>query len=261
MSRDGIHHCVGFCQKIISSGWDFVFPPACVVCGTGLATSKSAGMRSERFCVECRSHLTKYVGQPGCRRCGAPLGPYVDPLHGCLECRRESFAFRKVYRLGVYEGAIRDAVIRCKYLGHEPLLMAIADLIWEYTGTELQAEGVNLVVTIPQHWRQRIFSRHHAPEILAEVWGRRLQVPVGLPILAKVRTTRKQARLNRAERHKNQHGVFRVTRPATVQGQTVLLVDDVLTTGATAHSAARALRSAGAKQVVVAVIARALGHP
>lgn len=253
--------CVALCRQVVSSGWDFVFPRACVVCGSSLTIPDSVGASSRRFCAECRTELTKHADQPGCRRCGAPLGPYVDPLHGCLECRRESFAFRRVYRLGVYEGAVREAVIRCKYLGHEPLLMAIADLIWEYTGTDLQQEGVSLIAIIPQHWRQRIFSRHHAPEILAEVWGRRLQVPVGSPILAKVRSTRKQARLNRTERHKNQHGVFRVTRPEAVQGQTVLLVDDVLTTGATAHSAARALRSAGAKKVVVAVIARALAHP
>lgn len=244
---------------MVASGLDFLFPPSCVVCGTDLAAVPFDNQTSGGFCADCRDDLTTQAADPGCRRCGAVLGPYVDPLRGCLECRRENFAFRRVYRLGIYEDAVREAVIRCKYISHEPLLMALAELIWEYRGTELQQEEVDLIVTIPQHWRQRIFSRHHAPEILAEVWGRRLQVPVRLPILAKVRWTRKQARLNRTERHKNQHGVFRVTRPAEVRGRTILLVDDVLTTGATAHSAARALRSAGAKKVVVAVIARALG--
>lgn len=223
-------------------------------------TEDSETQNRRGFCEECRQDLTVHAAQPGCRRCGAPLGPYADPEHGCLECRRESFAFRTVYRLGIYDGAVRDAVIRSKYLGHEPLLMALADLIWEHTGAAMQTAGINLIVPIPQHWRQRVFTRHHAPEILAEAWGRRLQVPVGWPILAKVRWTRKQARLNRTERHKNQHSVFRVTQPAKVRGKTVLLVDDVLTTGATAHSAARALKAAGAKQVVVAVIARVLGQ-
>lgn len=248
------------CWAVVSSGWDFLFPPACAACGTALEVVTKVTPGTGRFCEGCLGQLTKYAAERGCHRCGAPIGPYVDPLNGCLECRRESFAFRTVFRLGIYDGAVKDVVIRSKYLGHEPLLMALADLIWDYSGTELQQAGINLVVPIPQHWRQRLFSRHHAPEILAEVWGRRLQVDVGLPILAKVRWTRKQARLSRTERHKNQHSVFRVTRPAAVQGKTVLLVDDVLTTGATAHSAARALKSAGAKTVVVAVIARVLGH-
>lgn len=257
----GLSHLGSACRWFVTSGWDFVFPPACVVCGTGLAASRLEAHRPSRFCPDCRQALTAHASDPGCSRCGAPLGPYVDRDHGCQECRREKFAFRTVYRLGIYsDAAIKDAVVRCKYLGNEPLLMALADLIWEYAGDGMQQAGVNLVVPIPQHWRQRLFSRHHAPDILAERWGRRLQVPIGLPILAKVRWTRKQARLNRTERHKNQDAVFRVTQPGRVRGKTVLLVDDVLTTGATAHSAARALKSAGASKVVVAVIARVLGQ-
>lgn len=260
-SLSGVSQIGGLCRNLLASGWDFVFPPACVICGTGLEASDAHEHSPSRFCTECRHALTTHADDPGCSRCGAPLGPYVDRDHGYQECRRETFAFRTVYRLGVYsDAAMKDAVVRCKYLGNEPLLMALADLIWEYAGDGMQHAGVNLVVPIPQHWRQRLFSRHHAPDILAERWGRCLQVPVGLPILAKVRWTRKQARLNRTERHKNQDSVFRVTQPARVQGKTVLLVDDVLTTGATAHSAARALRSAGAKKVVVAVIARVLGQ-
>ena len=212
------------------------------------------------FCDDCLLKLTTHADHRSCLRCGAPVGPYVDQARGCQECRREKFAFQTVFRLGLYDGALREAVIRGKYLGGEPLLVALAQLIWEYAEDSLVARKIDLVVPIPQHWRQRLVTRHHAPDILAEAWGRRLRVPVGYSILAKSRWTRKQARLNRAERHRNQHQVFRVTRPAKVQGRTVLLVDDVLTTGATAHSAARALKQAGAKAVVVAVIARVLGH-
>lgn len=245
-------------RNLWSAGWDFVFPPACLACGIALPGTHVE--QRPQFCALCRQDLTVHADQFGCRRCGAPMGPYADSDHGCQECRRESFAFRTVYRLGIYDGAVKEVVIRSKYLGHEPLLMALAELIWEYTGTSMREAGISLVVPIPQHWRQRLISRHHTPEILAEAWGRHLQVPVGLPILGKVRWTRKQARLNRTERHQNQHSVFRVTRPDAVRGQTVLLVDDVMTTGATAHSAARALKAARAKQVIVAVIARVLGH-
>ena len=245
-------------RRLLGAGWDFFFPPSCVVCGAGLAADGAC--IGGHFCADCRSALTVHAEHRSCVKCGAPVGPYVDQQLGCQECKRETFAFKSVCRLGIYDGPLKAAVISGKYLGGEPLLISLAELVWEYNAETLQAAGIGLIVPIPQHWRQRFFTRHHAPDILAEAWGRRLQVPVGYPILAKVRQTRKQARLNRTERHKNQHEVFRVTRPATVQGQTVLLVDDVLTTGATAHSAARTLKAAGAKKVVVAVIARVLGH-
>lgn len=255
---DALTHLRAATRHFCSTAWDFLFPPACLVCGVPMFASH-LGLRS-RFCSDCHGQLTTHADRFGCQRCGAPVGPYANTSGGCQECRRETFAFQTVYRLGIYDGAVKEAVIRCKYVGHEPLLMALADLIFQYTGMAMQNAGISLVVPIPQHWRQRLTSRHHTPEILAEAWGRHLRVPVGLPILGKVRWTRKQARLNRTERHRNQASVFRVTQPEKVRGQTVLLVDDVLTTGATAHSAARALKAARAKQVIVAVIARVLGH-
>lgn len=247
------------CRQFGISAWDFIFPPACVGCGVSLAATPPESSLV-RICVTCRDKLSVHATCPSCLRCGAPVGPYVDRQRGCQECRRERFAFRTVYRLGIYDGAVKEVVVRGKYLTGQPLLRSIAELIWESAGPEMTAAKIDLIVPIPQHWRQRLFSQHHAPDILAEAWGRRLQVPVGYPILGKRRKTRKQARLNRTERHKNQHQVFQVTRPAAVKGKIVLLVDDVLTTGATAHSAARTLKQAGAKDVVVAVIARALGR-
>ena len=250
----------GVCQGFVTAGWDFVFPPACVACGGDLTPEQSKSSACQ-ICAGCRQKLSVHALHPSCVRCGAPVGPYVDREWGCQECVRETFAFKTVYRLGIYqERAINEVVVRGKYLSGQPLLKSLAELIWEYAGSEMQAAQIDLVVPIPQHWRQRMFSRHHAPDVLAEAWGRRLQVPVGYPILAKVRKTPKQAHLSRTERHKNQHQVFRITRPAMVKGKTILLVDDVLTTGATAHSAAKALRGNGAKLVVVAVIARVLGQ-
>lgn len=253
------HNLRNICRQFWTAGCDFIFPPACVACGGDLPVQIAAS--TCRICLECRGKFSTHAHHPSCVRCGAPVGPYVDRERGCQECRREQFAFKTVYRLGIYDNAaVKECVLRGKYLGGQPLLTAVAELIWEYAGPELQSSQIDLVVPIPQHWRQRLVSRHHAPHVLAETWGRRLRVPVTYSLLAKVRKTPKQAHLSRPERHKNQHDVFRVTRPALVQGKTILLVDDVLTTGATAHSAARTLRRNGAKRVVVAVIARVLGH-
>jgi len=246
-------------RAFASSGWDFVLPPICVACGNQLGAQFLSETTGAQVCLNCRESLCEIVAKPSCERCGAPIGPYVDSKHGCQECSRERFAFKNVYRLGLYDGALRDAVLKGKYLGGEPLLMSLANLIWGAFEASMRAEQIDLIVPIPQHWRQRIWRRHHAPDVLAEAYGRYLRVPVGLPILSKRRQTEKQAKLSRAQRKKNQQNVYRVTRATRVKGKNILLIDDVLTTGATADSAARALKSAGAKQVVVVVLARVLG--
>lgn len=260
MQRRLFHAGYGFSRQFIAASVEFLFPRACVTCHLPLAPLAAENSAVDQFCADCRRTLTEGAEQPACLRCGAAVGPHVDSANGCLECRRDRFAFQKVFRLGIYQAELREAVIRCKYLTHEPLLMGLGELIWDYRGSSMQTAGIDLVVPIPQHWRQRLFSRHHAPEVLAETLARRLQVPVANALLVKVRPTLKQAHLNRTERHENQQGVFRVTRREAIAGKRVLLVDDVLTTGATAHSASSTLRSAGAANVMVGVIARALSR-
>jgi ComF family protein len=258
VGKSALRSVVSSCRAFLSDARDFVLPPACVACGTEIGSVSRTINPVCHLCLDCRQEFCKIVEKPSCLRCGAPVGPYVDSRTGCQECSRDKFAFSHVYRIGIYDGPIRDAVLQGKYPGSEPLLMSLAELLWECFRTSLQDEDIGLIVPIPQHWRQRLWRRHHAPDVLAEAWGRCLQRSVGLPILSKMKVTQKQAQLSRAERKKNQLDVFRVTRPARVAGKTILLVDDVLTTGATAHSASRALKEAGAKKVVVAVVARAL---
>lgn len=246
-------------------GVEFCFPPACVACGADLASRFDDPFESDyeappHLCQECHSDFVKDLSQLQCLRCGAPIGPFADHEHGCLECRRERFAFHTVHRLGIYEGILREAVIRGKYLGGEPLLRALAELLWQKTRPRMLESEFELVVPVPQHWAQRMTRQHHAPDILAETWSRCLKIPVGLATLKKVRGTRKQAKLKRTERFENQQGVFRVKRHKSVAGKCVLIADDVLTTGATADAAAKALKDAGAKHVEIAVLARVLGH-
>lgn len=112
---------------------------------------------------------------------------------------------------------------------------------------------------VPTYWLQRFSRRQHAAETLAHVWARRLQVPQAPHILRKVRWTPPQARLTPSQRRTNLRQAFAARRDA-LSGASVLLADDVLTTGTTAHEAARQLRLAGAGKVVVAVIARGLGR-
>src|SRR5262249_7787698 len=120
--------------------------------------------------------------------------------------------------------------------------------------------GIDVVIPVPQHWARRMYRPHHAAETLGAAWAGRLQVPLATHILRKCRWTRPQARLTPTERRVNLRGAFQAAPAAGLSVAAVLLADDVMTTGSTAHEAAKTLVQAGAARVVVAVVARGLGR-
>jgi predicted amidophosphoribosyltransferase len=211
------------------------------------------------FCPTCEGELSASHG-PACVHCGASIGPGLDPQLPCAFCHDEGYAFERAVRLGVYDGLLRSACLEIKQRGSEPLAAALAELTWQVEGCALEAAGIDVVVPVPQHWVQRFTGRHHAAETLAQVWARRLQVPVAPHILRKTRWTKPQARLTPSERRVNLRQAFATVGTDPLAGATVLLADDVMTTGTTAHEASRRLKQAGAKRVVVAVVARGLGR-
>jgi len=247
---------------------DFLYPPACRLCDrdlpgknvplTGAESGQPFISPDAVFCPDCERSLS--VGRTAaCVHCGASIGPGLDPNLRCGYCHDERFAFERVVRFGVYDEGLRSACINMKQPGAETLAAALAELTWQAEVDEFRAAQVDVVVPIPQFPLQRILRPHHAAETLAEVWSRRLQVPMAPHILRKVRWTRPQARLNPTERRSNLRHAFRA-KPNSLAGASVLLADDVMTTGTTAHEAARQLRQAGALRVVVAVVARGLGR-
>ena len=117
----------------------------------------------------------------------------------------------------------------------------------------------DVLIPLPQHWSSRWSSKHNAAEILARVLGKMLQLKVDPNLLGRSRKTKPQKRTESiAARKENQRDSFRVTDDATLKGRRVMLVDDILTTGATANEAAKCLKRAGADVIGIAVIARVL---
>ena len=174
-------------------------------------------------------------------------------------CHHERYQFAAAFRLGVYEKDLRTACLRMKFPGSEPLSRVMADLLWEFEAPSLQAAGIDLVVPVPRHWIQQWRGGRDAQKVLAEVWGGRLNVPVETSILRKVRWTARQASLLPHAKRTNLRGAFAVPHGIDLSGATILLADDIMTSGATANEASKALKKAGARQVLAAVIGRGLG--
>lgn len=227
---------------------DFIYPPACLYCSRELTDNDHS------FCEQCLSNLKPRLTNE-CTRCGAPAGQFVDLTNGCGQCRKESFAFDRVIRLGIYNDSMRVACLKAKAKGGRTICRGLAGVMIRQRGSLFKELGIELVAPIPQHWTRRVFHSHYAAETLSREISRGLGVRWKRTLLIKRRRTPKQATSQPVQRRLQQQGSFGVNSRFDVNGKTVLLVDDILTTGSTASAAARVLKHAGAKRVVVAVIA------
>jgi len=246
-------------RDLCRTACDFVYPPVCPLCARDLPRTAASAASASRFCAGCREWIAPPIEQT-CRRCSAPVGPFLETAAGCIHCRRDRFAFERVLALGVYQNELKAVCRKVKRPGGRIIASAAAGLLWDRIGAELMAERIDCVIPVPHHWTQRIARRHFASSCVAEVLARRLRSEFCARILAKVRRTPPQSGLNATARRKNLRQAFRAGSRSALAGRSVLLVDDILTTGTTAHEASKALRQAGADRVVVAVLARGLGE-
>lgn len=177
----------------------------------------------------------------------------LDEQGLCALCRRGVQGFDAAYSFGFYEDALRELIHVFKYDRVQSLAQPLGRLL----ALAMPRDGsFDLIVPMPLHWRKRWRRGFNQSGLLAREIARRSGVP-SVNALKRVRDTRAQAGLTNAKRRLNVSGAFRVKRGEGLKGKSVLLIDDVLTTGATAASCARALKMAGAARVTLLTLARA----
>jgi ComF family protein len=237
-------------------GLDLLFPPVCAFCAQELAQRESAEFEDRvLLCQDCRKALVD--DGPACRRCGASLARESDSLDGCEQCHNERPRYAEVVRLGRYQDTLRSAVLRIKRVSQQPLAATLGEWLAQCREASFARLQVDVVVPIPMHWSRRAWRGTNSPEVLAQQLGRKLRVPVAGHLLKRRRATERQTHLSPPERRKNVRGAFRAAKHRELAGARVLVVDDIMTTGATAGEAAKMLVEAGAGFVAVAVLARA----
>ena len=159
---------------------------------------------------------------------------------------------------GAYEGLMRELTLRAKHLTNESVAVALGELVADLGSIRLERFKPDIVASVPMHWSRRIVRQTNAPEIMAGVVARRLGVDFCPDLLVRKKQTLPQTRIARSQRTDNVRRAFRLGRGYRLHGATVLLLDDILTTGATCSEAAAELKRAGAGRVVAVVAARAL---
>ena len=229
---------------------DLAFPRACVACGEGLADDNPGP-----FCRPCQAEMKRIEGAR-CPMCGEQLGPHARTDQRCGACRGVPLVFRGATAACRYDGPGRQLILNLKYKKRLAALPVLSGLMIEGIEAAAFVEKIDVVVPVPLHWRRRFRRGFNQSELLARQVGKRFAIPVCANRLQRIRSTISQTRLDRAQRFENLKGAFRVEGENGLAGKTVLLCDDVMTTGATASECSRALRDAGVKETYVALVAR-----
>jgi ComF family protein len=231
---------------------DLVFPAVCPVCAV-----RSDDPMHRPFCGPCWTALPVGLG-PGCSVCGEPFPGLAGGLP-CDACRRTPPPYAFARAVAPYRDGMREAIHALKYEGRPVLAAPLGRLLAEAGGPRLPAppaEWADGLVPVPLHPARLAERGFNQAELLATPCAARWRLPVLGRALIRIRPTLPQTDLAAAARRANVRDAFRVPRPSEVRGRRLLLVDDVLTTGATVGSAARALRAAGATAVGILTLAR-----
>ncbi len=227
---------------------DLLLPPLCLSCCEPVGVNQA-------LCPECWKKI-RFISSPHCAVCGAPFDVPVEESTRCGECLAHPPEYEKARSAMIYDDASRRLVLSFKH--HDRLHPVPAMAMWmQRAGAELWEE-TGVLVPVPLH-RWRLFRRrYNQSALLALQLGRLTGKPVAVDVIKRVRATPIQGRMNREQRRKNVAGAFRLTprRVMAIRGKNVLLIDDVLTTGATVNECSRVLLKGGALRVNVLALAR-----
>ena len=225
-----------------------VLPPRCIGCGA-LVDAPGA------LCGTCWRGID-FITEPFCARCGLPFGHDAGAGAICGECARTPPPFERARSAAVYDDASRALILAFKHADRTDAATALGGWLAR-AGAEILADA-DAIVPVPLHRRRLLARRYNQAALLALALSRATGVPCLVDGLVRIRATPSQGRMDRTRRERNVRGAFSVrkSRAAALRGCHVVLVDDVLTTGATASACARALLRGGAARVSVLALAR-----
>jgi ComF family protein len=225
---------------------DAVLPPRCLSCGTIVDMAGA-------LCPDCFNGFT-FIAQPFCRICGISLQAAVPEEPVCGACLRERPDYNRARAVFVYNAASKSLLLKLKHGDRTDAAVHLSRWM-QRAGAEL-LDACDVIVPVPLHRWRLLWRSYNQAALLANALGKIAGKPVVPDALARIKATPSQGRLDRQSRRRNVARAFAVTRGPMIAGKRVLLIDDVLTSGATAEACTRALLAGGAQQVDVLVLGR-----
>ncbi len=236
----------------LNAGLSFIYPEICQICGHERATPAQSFI-----CGSCRAQV-RWVQSPFCQRCGLPFEGAITTTFDCPNCRDEEPQFCWARAAVVARDPILEVIHRYKYqraIWFEPFL---AELLIQAAAPQLAAQEWDFVVPVPLHPTKQREREFNQAERLAARLSAATQIPMNAGLVRRIVATRTQTQLTRQERRANVQRAFSVERGVRLNGERIVLVDDVFTTGATTSACAGSLLRAGASKVCVWTAARGI---
>lgn len=226
---------------------DFAVPPHCSLCKAPLEEHERV------VCEGCWSKVQVITGSH-CAACGSPSDESVP---ACTHCENRTPHFDRARILSPFDETIQGLIHQLKYRGKRSIGRRLGAMLGALIASDGGSGDLDMIVPVPLHPSRQKERGYNQSALVAHAMEARLGVGVRTDLMARTRRTATQTKLNAAERAQNVAGAFEVRHPESVRGREILLVDDVLTTGATVNACSKVLLEAGAKRVCLA----ALAHP
>jgi ComF family protein len=227
---------------------DGVLPPRCLACGTIVD-------EPDALCSSCWAGMT-FFAPPWCAVCGLPFPHPMGEEAVCADCARQKPSWDRARAVMRYDKHSRHLVLALKHGDRTHVARALGRWMGR-AGAEL-LQGADMIVPVPLHWTRLFTRRYNQAGLLAHAVRAAGGPPVMADWLVRRRRTPSQGRLGPVARVRNVRGAFAVRRGCDVKGKRIVLVDDVLTTGATVEECARVLRRGGAASIGVLTLSRAV---
>ncbi len=230
--------------KLFEALLDMIFPRRCPVCHEIIAPA------GRPVCAECEQRLVP-VTEPYCMKCGKPVKK--DEEEYCRECRGKKQSFTKGRAVFVYDEVMKKSIYRFKYGGRQEYAGFYAREIEKCLGEKIGAWGAQALIPVPLH-KSRLNARgYNQAELIAKELGKRTGIPVYSKYMKRIKRTAVQKNLNAAERENNLKKAFKIERN-DVKLKSVILIDDIYTTGSTINAAAQCLQGAGITDIYFIVL-------
>ena len=236
----------------LNAGLGLLYPEVCQLCQAARATPAEGYV-----CGDCRAKA-RFIQAPLCERCGRPYEGDITTRFECANCQEMEWHFQSARSAVVARDPVLEVIHRYKYqraLWFEPFL---AELLIRAASPALAAQRPGMIVPVPLHPAKRREREFNQAERLAARLGAATHIPVNKRLLQRVVPTRTQTQLSRPERLDNVRNAFAMQQGQRLNGERIVLVDDVFTTGATTSACARVLVAAGAGEVCVWTVARGI---
>lgn len=236
-------------KKLYSSALDLLFPEEgiCFICD-----EYHEEVKEDHICDECRDKLF-FIDENRCPTCGKPTYE-VNNSGKCGYCANRSFYFNRAFSALEFRGVLRKTIYRYKFESKPYMYKTFGELMLRAFIRE-NVRDIDVIVPVPLHHSRKAERGYNQSQLLAKYLSSKLDIPLDIKNLKRMKSTKIQNKLDRLERQQNVNGAFIVKNSNVFKSKRVLLVDDIFTTGATVNECSRVLSDSGTKEIIVITIA------